>query len=136
MPDAPTVIAVVDDDAAFGELVLDILALEGHRGTTISPHGNVVDRLREARAALIVMDWRLGEGQEGPTAEPLLHDIAADPELRATPVVICSADMAALREHVPQLPPELSVAVLEKPFAVDAFVQVVNHALAGSDAVR
>ena len=136
MSDAPTVIAVVDDDAAFGELVLDIVASEGHRGTMISPRGSVVDRLREVRAALIIMDWRLGEGQEGPTAEPLLRDIADDPELRATPVVVCSADMAALREHVPLLPPELSVTVLEKPFGVDAFIRVVDGALAGSDARR
>lgn len=133
MADAPAVIAVVDDDAAFGELVLDIVASEGHVGTTVSPRANVVDRLRDLRPRLIIMDWRLGEGQEGPTAEPLLRDIADDPDLRGTPVIVCSADMGALREHVPRLPPQLAVTVLEKPFSVDAFVEVCDRALAGSD---
>ena len=136
MSDAPAVIAVVDDDAAFGELVLDIVASEGLVGMAVSPRGSVVDRLREVRPALIIMDWRLGEGQEGPTAEPLLRDIADDPELRATPVLVCSADMAALREHVPLLPTELSVTVLEKPFGVEAFIGVVHEALARSGVTR
>lgn len=130
MPDARTVIAVVDDDAAFVDLVLDIVAAEGLVGRAVPPRADVLDRLRDLRPALILMDWRLGEGQEGATAEPLLRSIADDPELVAIPVVVCSADMPALREEVPALPDDLRVTVLEKPFAVDALVESVSRALA------
>jgi CheY-like chemotaxis protein len=131
MPGTQRAIAVIDDDAAFAELVCDILASEGHEGTTVPPRGDAIGTLRALQPAAVVVDWRLGEGQQAPTAEPLLSAIAADPELARTPIIVCSADMAALREAVPQLPSSLRVSAVEKPFSVDAFVRVLEEALRG-----
>lgn len=136
MPDPGSVIAVVDDDPAFGELALDILGSEGHAATILAPRSDLMARLRTLRPRAIIIDWRLGEGQEAPTAEPVLRDLAEDRELRGIPVIVCSADMAALRETVPQLPDHLTLSTLEKPFAVDGFIAAVDDALRDSGATR
>jgi FixJ family two-component response regulator len=123
-------VAVIDDDSAFNELVLDILASEGLAGVPVPGGQDLVDRLAVLRPAVTVMDWRFDPNHGPSTALSTLERIAEHPVLGRMPVILCSGDMPSVREASPHLASILDVVAIEKPFSVDAFVGVMERALA------
>ncbi|HEX2883309.1 MAG TPA: GAF domain-containing protein [Candidatus Limnocylindria bacterium] len=130
MAGSDATVAVIDDDPAFNELVLDILASEGLAGVAVPGGDDVVDRLAALRPAVTVMDWRLDANHGPRTANTALERMAADPDLARMPIILCSGDMPSVREASPRLASILDVVAIEKPFSVDAFVGVMERALA------
>ena len=80
-------VLVVDDDPAIVHLLELNLELEGHDATSVSDGREVLDRIREVRPDVVLLDIMLPhvDGWQ------LCEAIRADPELAATPVVLLTA---------------------------------------------
>src|SRR3954471_15638360 len=97
--DHPRVV-VIDDDPAFFTLMDDILGDAGYRASGWPSSRGALDRLRRLQPAVVILDLWL----EDPAAGwRLLEALDADACLRHLPVIVCSADSAALRERATAL---------------------------------
>ena len=121
-------VAVIDDDPAFTELALDILASEGITGRALHGADATIVTLRRDRPSVLVLDWRLAQAP-AETAETLITEIVADADLRHLPIVLCSGDMVAVRQATPRLVALADVVAIEKPFEIATFVGTIERAL-------
>ena len=121
-------VAILDDDPAFTELAVDILASEGIAGRALPDAGTTIETLRRDRPSVLVLDWRLAD-TSAETAETLITRIAADDQLRHLPIVLCSGDMVAVRQATPRLVALADVVAVEKPFEIDTFLGTIERAL-------
>lgn len=119
---AATRVVVVDDDQAIRDLLETILADEGYAVTSIPPGQDLLAQVRAARPATVILDWRLG-GTEGSAYEA----IRADPALARVPILICTGDLEGMRRQAPRLATQPSVAIIEKPFQLDALLGVLDR---------
>ena len=119
-----TRIAVIDDDPAVRELLEVILAEGGYVPVQLPPGRHLLRRLRAARPATIILDWRV-DGGEG-TAFDLIR---ADAAFAETPVVICTGDLDGIRRHAPRLATLPNVVIVEKPFQVDVLLTVLERTI-------
>jgi CheY-like chemotaxis protein len=126
---AATRVAVVDDDLAIRELLEAILAEEGYAVTSIRPGPDLVAAVRAARPAILVLDWRLG-GTDGAAYDA----IRADPALASVPILICTGDLDGMRQQAPRLATEPRVAIIEKPFQLDALLGVLDRMIVSAPA--
>jgi CheY-like chemotaxis protein len=122
-------IAVLEDDPAFREVLLAILDDQHLAGTVLDPGAGAIAQLLELRPHIAIIDWHVVGMGSAETAEELLRDIAADPDLVAMRTILCSGDMTAAREIGPSIMAAVDLVVLEKPFDVDTFVGVLERAL-------
>ena len=122
---AEPLIAVVNNDTAYLELMHELLSLEGYR-TVICKEGDKAYALvKERRPDLVVLDIRMGQPESGWTILELLR---LDPATARIPVIVCSADGRFLREKAPSLR-ELDCDTLEKPFDLEMLLGKVAAAL-------
>lgn len=119
---AATRVAVVDDDLAIRELLEAILTAEGYAVTSIRPGPDLLADLRAARPATVILDWRLGD-DEGSAYDA----VRADPGLAGVPILICTGDLDGMRQQAPRLATEPRVAIIEKPFQLDALLGVLDR---------
>ncbi len=118
-------IAVVNNDTAYLELMHELLSLEGYR-TVICKEGDKAYALvKEQRPDLVVLDIRMDQPESGWTILELLR---LDPATARIPVIVCSADGRFLREKAPSLR-ELDCDTLEKPFDLEMLLGKVAAAL-------
>lgn len=120
---------VVNDTPDFLDLVHDIL--EGERYDTVLIDGDRDDALqliRESHPDLLMIDLRMGS--EGLSGWNVAQEIRADDEFIGLPVLVCSADLEAMRELEAILRGTMHVATLTKPFAVDELVKAIDRLLA------
>lgn len=120
---------VVNDTPDFLDLVHDIL--EGERYDTVLIDGDRDDALqliRDSHPDLLMIDLRMGS--EGLSGWNIAQEIRADDEFIGLPVLVCSADLEAMRELEAILRGTMHVATLTKPFAVDELVQAIDRLLA------
>lgn len=123
-------VAVVDDDEEFASLMEALLDEEGY--TFVRPEigaGDPAEGVVAAQADVVVLDLR-GVYEDGGLA--LLGRLRANPSLSDLPVLICSADIQALRAHAAELAGMPGVAALEKPFRIEALMGALERLLAGS----
>ena len=113
-------IAVVNDDTLFLDLMNRLLVEEGYRTLLITEGSRAYGVLREERPDLIVLDVRLEHPEGG---WKVLELIRLDPETADIPVIICSADSRFLREKG-ELLREKRCDVLEKPFELDDLLRL------------
>jgi CheY-like chemotaxis protein len=110
-------IAVIDDDAAFRELMALLL---DEAGCAMLPYASgeaALAALEGMRPAALVIDLRLGSFSRI-DGLALLDRLQWEPNLRAVPILVCSADAPALERHAPSLIAR-GHRVLEKPFDID-----------------
>ena len=119
-------ISVVNDNPDFLELMSAILDEDAGYAVTLH-HGEEMPlaELVEARPDLIVMDLLLGQA----SGWELIALARADDRLRDVPVIVCSADIAQLRERSTELSQIAGLHILQKPFAVDELTDLVERAL-------
>ena len=120
------VIAVVNDDSAFIDLMSELLYDEGY--TTI-PHkvGNTAyDMIRDKQPDLVILDIRLETPDSGWVVLDLMR---LDPVTNKIPVIVCSGDVVFLRAKEAQLRTK-DCFVLEKPFDLDQLLTMTRTALA------
>jgi two-component system OmpR family response regulator len=120
-------VLIVEDEAEILDLIGDLLALEGYDVHTLRriPHG--LDPIRNLAPDAIVLDLRL----PGVSGIELLQLLAADRQLRRTPVVICTAADDLTEAHGPEFA-VLGCEVVHKPFELEALTGSVRRAVLSS----
>ena len=120
-----SLIAVIDDDADFLDLLGELLRDEGFRTLSRATRAGAQMILRAARPDLVILDlWleRPGDGWE------VLRELRGDPQTAVRPVLVCSASPALARDLA--LPTHWMLrALVPKPFALDDFVAHIHGCL-------
>ncbi|MCA1723425.1 MAG: response regulator [Thermomicrobia bacterium] len=123
---AKSLIAVVNDDTLFLELMHDLLTQEGYRTAIWKEGDKAYEMIKEHRPVLVILDIRM---ERPDTGWMVLELMRLDPATAQIPVIICSADTARIREKEAYLR-EKGCDVLEKPFLLEDLLERV-HAFIG-----
>ncbi len=108
-------IAVFDDDATILEMMRDALTEEGYDIVTETTADDALAIVLRERTTLVILDFWMADRAAGLQALRLIRE---HPETSATPVLICSADRAALRDYAEDWH-ALGCETLAKPFDLD-----------------
>ncbi len=125
-------VTVVNDNPEFLELVGDILEGDRYETTLIDGDAmnNALDRIRTSQPDVLMIDLRLG--RDGIHGWDIAREVRGDPEMRGTPILLCSADVVALRQIEDDLDDNFSVVTLTKPFSIDDLTDRVDQLVAGA----
>lgn len=119
-------IAIVNDNTDFLDLMRELLEGEGYQAKTYKIAQDAYPQLKEDRPRLIIVDIRMETPESG---WQLIELLRLNPATRPTPIIVCSADAHALREKAAHLR-ERDCDVLQKPFDLDDLLAKVALALA------
>ena len=123
-------IAVIDDSRDIRELLADILTAEGYEVTTFAgDEKDLVRALVAARPLVIVMDLLIGD--DARSGWDLLRTLRRAEHMHDVPILVCSADIRALRERRSHFAADPKLSALEKPFTVETFERSVAELVAG-----
>ena len=118
-------ILVIDDDPTGTQLLLSLLALEGHQGWKLENWTEPVSDLERLSPDLVLMDVRLStmDGLQ------LLRRIRAHPEPRIAGIPVLMMSAEDLRVQCQSAGAD---GFVEKPFELDALLGAIQHILEGS----
>jgi CheY-like chemotaxis protein len=117
-------ISVVNDNPEFLELMSAILDEEsGYAVTLFDGETTSVAEIAAADPDLVIVDLLLG----GASGWEIVALTRADERLADRPILVCSADVSALREKTDELARIGNVHVLEKPFSIDQITDLVER---------
>ncbi len=119
-------VLVVNDTQEILELFEDILRPMGLDVTVMSFAPRELERVREARADVIILDLVFGEKEL--MGWQLLQKLKMDRTLATTPVVVCTAALRMVADLQGYLT-EQGVVVVIKPFNIDQLEEAVRNAL-------
>jgi DNA-binding response OmpR family regulator len=123
MPERRPRISVVNDNAEFLELMSAIL--DEDAGYDVSLFKGEVVEISELAASdpdLIIVDLLLG----GASGWEIVTLARSNERLAAVPIIVCSADVTALRDRAADLERIGNVHMLAKPFAIDEITELVE----------
>jgi DNA-binding NtrC family response regulator len=119
-------IAVVDDDRVYTEMIRDFLDGEGYDTILLREALTAVESIVQSLPALVLLDMRMDVAQSGVA---ILADLRANRLTADLPVIICTADQQFLRTHAADLQTQ-NAAFVAKPFDLDVLLDVIERALA------
>ena len=123
MPEPRPRISVVNDNADFLELMSAILDEDaGYEVSLFNGQRAGIGEIAAAEPDLIVVDLLLG----GASGWEIVSLARADERLADVPIIVCSADVTALRERAGELEQIGNIHVLAKPFAIDEMTDLVG----------
>ena len=123
-------IVVVEDDAAFQDLLDTVLTTEGYTVLRWTQGAGADAFIRDAQPDLVILDLWLEHPQAGSMVLDLLM---GDPATRYIPVIICSAYRQFLGYQEAQLQAQ-GYILLDKPYRVDTLLTAIARLLAGDQA--
>jgi len=125
MPAAsPPRITVINDNPEFLELMSAILDEDaGYAVTLVNGEAATIDEIATSAPDLMIVDLLLG----GASGWDIVALSRAHQRLAEVPIIICSADVVALRDREPELAQIGNVHVLAKPFGIDAVTALVER---------
>lgn len=123
-------IAVFDDDATILDMMRDALTEEGYGIVTDTKADDALAIVLRERPTLVILDFWMADRPAGLQALRLIRE---HPEIRATPVLICSADRAALRDYAEDWH-ALGCETLVKPFDLNDLLEQVARLVDASRA--
>jgi CheY-like chemotaxis protein len=118
-------VAVVDDDAIYVEMIRDLLDSEGYDTIAIGQAASAVATIVHVRPALVLLDMRMDLAESG--AE-VLRLVRANPAVADVPVIVCTADQQFLRSNADFLHAYRATFVA-KPFDLDVLLDAINRAM-------
>ena len=122
-------VTVVNDNPEFLALVQDILEDDRYEATTVDgDRADALDLVRASRPDLLMIDLRMGS--DGLHGWAIAQQVRADPTFDGLPVLICSADVLALKEVEGDLDNMRHVGTLTKPFSIDDLTESIDELLA------
>jgi len=130
-PERPRIL-VINDDTAFLQLMEQLLDDDGYEAEALKSTHKALEHIKERRPALIVLDVRINNEEAGLL---LLDLITLDPETRAIPVIIASANLQALAGREEELEAK-GIYVIAKPFDIDDLGALIRHALRNDEPMR
>lgn len=117
-------ISVVNDNADFLELMSAILDEDaGYDVSLFNGERMEIGELAASDPDLIVVDLLLG----GASGWEIVTLARADERLTGVPIIVCSADVAALTDRAGDLERTGNVHVLAKPFSIDEITGLVEE---------
>ncbi|MGI8856601.1 MAG: response regulator [Thermomicrobiales bacterium] len=119
---AKPLIAVVNDDTIFLELMHDLLTEEGYRTAIWKEGDTAYEMIKEHRPILVVLDIRM---ERPDTGWMVLELMRLDPATAKIPVIICSADTERIRAKEAYLRGK-NCDILEKPFLLEDLLDKVR----------
>lgn len=126
-------VTVIDDSPEFLETMYSILdGTEGHAVAGFNGDGTTIDQIVDSRPELLIVDLRISD--DDMKGWDMLVLARAEPSLRDLPLIVCSADVATLRERAGEFERVGNVLTLEKPFSIDDLTAMVDTSLRGSEA--
>ncbi len=108
-----SLIAVIDDDSPFLDLLRDLFEGEGYRVVVGKVMDDALDLLRSAPPDLMVLDLTMGV--ERAAGLDLLRTLRARPQFARLPVIVASAATDLLTMHAAEFA-RLNAVTLAKPF--------------------
>lgn len=122
-------VTVVNDNPEFLALVRDILEDDRYEATTIDgDRPDALDAVRASRPDLLMIDLRMGS--DGLHGWAIAQQVRGDPDFHGLPVLICSADVLAIKELEDDLDDTQHVQTLTKPFSIDDLTSTIDDLLA------
>lgn len=118
------VIAVIDDDADYQNLLEQVLGDAGYRVIGFPVGEGAAEVIRAAGASLVILDLRL----PGVSGYHVLNRLLTDPATTHIPVLVCTGAPWAPNERAPFA--AMGVRVLPKPFDLDDLIDTVAAMLA------
>jgi DNA-binding response OmpR family regulator len=116
-------ISVVNDSPDFLELMSAILDEDaGYEVSLFDGEQTDVAALVASRPDLVIVDLLLG----GASGWEIVTLARADARLASVPIIVCSADVTALRDRAPELERVGNVHLLNKPFTIDEITTLVE----------
>ena len=116
-------ITVLNDNPEFLELMSAILDEDaGYEVSLFNGQETGLDRIVSSNPDLVIVDLLLG----GASGWELVTLARADERLAGIPIIVCSADVAALRERAGELKSIGNVHILAKPFSIDEITRLVE----------
>ena len=126
-------VTVVNDNPEFLDLVRDILEGDRYDAATIDgDRDDALDTIRASRPDLLMIDLRMGSDELH--GWDIAQQIRADPAFDGLPILICSADVPALKELEEDLAHKQQVSSLIKPFGIEELTAAIDGLLAESAA--
>jgi CheY-like chemotaxis protein len=122
-PDAKHIL-VVNDTEEIVELFRDIIEGMGHRMSAMTYSPEELAAVREAEPDLVILDLMFGGEARG---WQLVQKLRMAPDMAATPVIVCTADVVSAREREGWLL-EQGIKVVLKPFSVSDLERAVTKA--------
>ncbi len=117
-------ISVINDNPEFLELMSAILDEDaGYAVTLIDGEATAIDEIAASEPDLIIVDLLLG----GASGWDIVALSRAHERLADVPIIICSADVVALRDREAELQEIGKVHVLAKPFGIDQVTALVEQ---------
>ncbi len=116
-------ILIVDDNAEIGDLMKDMLEMEGYRATVRSTGMDTVFFIKSLQPDLILLDITLDAGIDG---REICREVKASHEINHIPIIMVSAKhdlQDAMRGYC--LPNDL----IKKPFDMDDLITAVENQL-------
>lgn len=122
---AKPLIAVVNDDRNFLDLMEQLFEEEGYRVTLVHDAGDAYSTIKRHQPELVILDIRLGNPDAG---WKVLEVLRLDPATTNIPIIVCSADLHALRTCEERLR-QMRCECLPKPFDLDELTSLVSEVL-------
>lgn len=121
-------ITVVNDNPEFLDLVKDILEDDRYEATTIDgDRPDAVEAIAASRPDVLMIDLRMGTDEMHGWA--VAQQVRADERFDGLPILLCSADIPALRGMADRLADDRRVRCLEKPFSIDQLTGLIEELL-------
>lgn len=128
-------ILVVDDKAHLLRLMRMILEDEQYQVSVLQNGTEAVARIKESLPDLVILDLKL----EGASGQDILETIRSDPATADIPVIVYTAavlEAEAISNLTMSDPARYrGVTVLQKPFELDALLQMVQQVLGAGESM-
>ncbi len=120
---SPPRISVVNDNPDFLEMMAAILEEDaGYDVTLFAGERASIDDIAAAEPDLLIVDLLLG----GASGWEVVALARADDRLTAVPIIVCTADVIALRDRADELERIGGMHILAKPFGIDDATALVE----------
>ena len=123
-------VSVIDDSPEFLSLMKDLLAGLGHQMTAFETVEASIESIVASDPQLLIVDLRLPDGPERISGWELVVLARSHRQLISTPVILCTADLFALKKRARDLEQVQGVRVRTKPFGVDEMSELIQRLLA------
>ena len=117
-------ISVINDNPDFLDLMSAILDEDaGYEVTLVKGEQATIAEIADSRPDLLIVDLLLG----GASGWEIVALSRAHPLLADVPIIICSADVIALRDREDEMKQIADLHVLAKPFGIDELTRLVER---------
>ncbi len=117
-------ISVINDNPDFLDLMSAILDEDaGYEVTLVKGETASITEIADSKPDLLIVDLLLG----GASGWEIVALSRAHPQLADVPIIICSADVIALRDREDEMKQIADLHVLAKPFGIDELTKLVER---------